>query len=129
MKKLTILLVIIFTFLFSTTSWGDWNYLIKSIKGMKFYYDKDRVRKNGKYLYFWMLVDVIKPIRGGLSSKSYFQLECSMLRFKNLNFQLYNKSMGEGEMIGNETPRDEWGYPPPDSVYETLFNKICEEHQ
>ena len=128
MKKITILLVIIFTFLFSTTSWGEWIYVTKTVSGDTFYYDKDRVRKSGKYLYFWMLVDVIKPIRGGLSSKSYFQLDCSMLRFKNLNFQLYNKSMGEGEMR-DVTPEDKWEYPLPDSVFESMYNKVCEEHQ
>ena len=65
MKKLTILLVIIFTFLFSTTSWGDWNYVVENLVGSKYYYDKDRVRKSGKYIYFWELVDYIKPMEGG----------------------------------------------------------------
>ena len=54
MKKITILLVIIFTFLFSTTSWGEWSYVTET-DGGKYYYDKDRVRKSGKFLYFWML--------------------------------------------------------------------------
>jgi len=61
MKKLTILLVIIFTFLFSTTSWGDWSYVAKNVSGDKYYYDKDRVRKSGKYIYFWELQDFLKP--------------------------------------------------------------------
>jgi len=55
MKKITLLLVIIFTFLFSTTSWGDWNFVVGDMNGNKSYYDKDRVRKSGKYLYFWEL--------------------------------------------------------------------------
>ena len=57
MKKIAILLVIIFTFLFSTTSWGDWEFVVKSVKGDEYYYDKDRVRKSGKHIYFWMLSD------------------------------------------------------------------------
>ena len=35
MKKITILLVIIFTFLFSNTSWGEWTYVVKNMKGSK----------------------------------------------------------------------------------------------
>jgi hypothetical protein len=62
MKKITLLLVIIFTFLFSTTSWGEWSYVTKNVDGVKYYYDKDRVRKSGKYLYFWELLDYIKPL-------------------------------------------------------------------
>ena len=90
MKKITILLVIIFTFLFSTTSWGDWNYVTESVDGDKFYYDKDRVRKSGKYLYFWELIDTIKPDKWGiLSSTKYVQLDCSIFRSKTLRFQVY----------------------------------------
>ena len=131
MKKITILLVIIFTFLFSTTSWGEWSLLTENVGG-KSYYDKDRVRKSGKSLYFWMLIDLIKPTKGVLSSTSYTQLDCSIFRFKTLKFQSYNKSMGRGIMTTDETPkgeRGEWKYPQPESMFEIIFNKICEEQQ
>ena len=61
MKKITILLVIIFTFLFSTTSWGEWSFVVENVNDDKVYYDKDRVKKSGKYLYFWELYEFIKP--------------------------------------------------------------------
>ena len=129
MKKLTILLVIIFSFLFSTTSWGEWELGSKSVVGNKFYYDKDRVRKSGKYIYFWTLIDFLKPIEGDLSLTSYIQLDCSILRYKDLKETIYKKSMGEGEITSDGTPPDEWKYPKPESTSEGLFNKICEEHQ
>ena len=130
MKKLTILLVIIFSFLFSTTSWGDWNYVVENKSGSKFYYDKDRVRKSGKFIYFWELQDYIKPSEmGDLSYTGYTELDCSIFRFKMLKVQFFNKSMGEGENIRDITPRDEWTYPHPESMMEIIFNKICEEHQ
>ena len=37
--------------------------------------------------------------------------------------------MGEGEILLEWTPKDEWGYPLPDSVSEFTYNKVCEEHQ
>ena len=130
MKKITILLVIIFTFLFSTTSWGEWSYVTEGVDDIKFYYDKDRVRKSGKYLYFWDLVGLLKPDKwGNLSITRYIQLDCSIFRFKILKILSYNKSMGEGEMINDFAPKDEWKYPPPNSVFEVMYNKICEEHQ
>ena len=53
MKKITILLVIIFTFLFTNTSWGEWSYVEEDVyNGNKFYYDKDRVRKMGSISIF-----------------------------------------------------------------------------
>ena len=130
MKKITLLLVIIFTFLFSTTSWGEWTYVTYNVEDDKYYYDKDRVRKSGKYLYFWDLIDYIKPTEYGyLSTTSYIQLDCSIFRFKMLKLQFYNKSMGEGKMTTDTTPSDEWRYPKPNTSGETLYNKICEEHQ
>ena len=130
MKKITILLVIIFSFLFSTTSWGDWNYVVENKSGSKFYYDKDRVRKSGKFIYFWELQDYIKPSEmGDLSYTGYTELDCSIFRFKTLKFQTYNKSMGEGEQTSEFTPKDEWEYPTPGTVIEGMVNKICKKYQ
>ena len=129
MKKITLLLVIIFTFLFSTTSWGEWSYVTDNVDGVRFYYDKDRVRKSGKYIYFWKLLDSPKPIEGDLSINEYTQLDCSIFRFKSLNLQFYKKQMGKGKKTGDFTPKDEWKYPKPNSVGESFYNKICEEHQ
>ena len=129
MKKITLLLVIIFTFLFSNTSWGEWTYVTKNVSGDEYYYDKDRVRKSGKYLYVWMLVDFVKPIFGDWSSSEYVQLDCSIFRFKDLRIQTYNKSMGEGKFTYVFTPKNEWRYPQPKSSGEVLYKEICKEHQ
>ena len=100
------------------------------VEGNKFYYDKDRIRKSGKYLYVWELIDYIKPNEeGNLSSTTYVELDCSILRFKSLKLQTYNKSMGEGEKTSDFTPSDEWTYPKPNSTFEYMYKKICEEHQ
>ena len=129
MKKITLLLVIIFTFLFSTTSWGEWSYVTKDVNGIKYYYDKDRVRKNGKYLYFWKLVDYyISNKWGNLSETSYIQLDCSIFRYKNLKNYFYKNYMGKGGFT-DFTPKDEWDYPKPNSVMEYMCNFVCEEHQ
>jgi len=129
MKKITILLVIIFSFLFSTTSWGEWNYVTVSESGTKFYYDKDRIRNNGKYIYFWKLDDYKIPFKGSLSMTKYVELDCSIFRYKRLYLIVYKNSMGEGEIISEFDPKDNWGYPKPKSIREIVYNKICEEYQ
>lgn len=109
---------------------GDWNFVLEDGVGRKYYYDKDRVRKSGKILYFWVLNDYIKPSkRGFLSVTKYVQLDCSIFRFKILKFQVYKKSMGEGKMTGEITPTDEWKYPPPNTIVEFVYKKVCEENQ
>ena len=129
MKKITLLLVIIFTFLFSNTSWGEWSFSSENVNETKFYYDKDRVRKSGKSIYFWMLHDHKKSTRGELSSIIYTELDCSIFRFKGLKYQSFDKSMGEGEIIVDMTPPDEWNYPKPNSTFEYMFKNICEKHE
>ena len=131
MKNITILLVLIFTFLFSTTCWGEWTFVSEGVSGGKYYYDKDKVRKNGKYIYFWDLQDLKKPNEGSrtLSSMVYVQLDCSVFRFKWLSFKSYIKSMGEGKTHEESTPPDKWMYPSPDSIREFMYNEICEKHQ
>ena len=96
--------------------------------GDKFYYDKDRVRKNRKYLYVWVLTDFLKPIQEYFSSIIYRELDCSIFGYKDLNETFYKKSMGEGESRTLENPPDKWSYPQPKSSSESLFNEICEEH-
>ena len=76
-KKITLLLVIIFTFLFSNSIWGDWSYVVESNIGQKYYYDKDRVRESEKYIYFWLLIDFETPNEPGILSKtSYIEVDC-----------------------------------------------------
>ena len=89
MKKITLLLVIIFTFLFSNTCWGEWSYVTET-DGGKYYYDKDRVRKSGKYLYFWCLKTFPNAHAGTLSFTTYVELDCSIFRYKMLKLQTYN---------------------------------------
>ena len=89
MKKITILLVIIFTFLFSTTSWGEWIFVTENVDGNKFYYDKDRVRKIGNYIYFLELGDIMKPKKGYSSSIRHIELDCSVFRYIVLKLRGY----------------------------------------
>jgi len=129
MKKITLLLVIIFTFLFTNTSWGEWTYVEEDVTS-KTYYDKDRVRKSGKCLYFWILYDFIKPTEYGDSSQTtYTELDCSIFRFKTLKLNLYSEYMGKGTPTFESNLPDKWSYPQPNSSVEILYNKICEKHQ
>ena len=108
----------------------NWEFVsIGTGTGDKLYYDKYRVIKNGKFLNFWELQDYIKPIGGYLSSIRYIELDCSFFQYKTLKLQGYKNSMGGGMEDFNITPPDEWNYPPPNSMIEIMYKKICEEHQ
>ena len=149
-KKIMLLLFIIISFIFSTTfifqffiyliedivpksqlqskSWGEWIYVLENQNGGKSYYDKDRLRKSGNYIYFWELLDFTeKNDTEGVTS--YIQLDCSVFRIKKLKSQYFTKPKGEGKIKGDFPQTDEWYYPPPKSIIGIFYNKVCEEHQ
>ena len=108
MKKITLLLGIIVTFLFSSASWGEWIFIVDDGEGDsysdeddggKYYYDKDRVRKSGKYLYYWELKSFPNHSGGTLSFTTYIELDCSIFRYKTLKLQTYNSHMGKGKQL------------------------------
>jgi hypothetical protein len=52
MKKLTLLTVLIFSLMFSSTSFADWTKVSSSGGGANtFYVDFERIRKHGGYVY------------------------------------------------------------------------------
>jgi len=106
----------------------EWTYVVETESGWKMNYDKDRIKKSGKFLHVWELTNYIKPFNGDLSHIAYLELDCSILRYKVLKFQSYDKSMGEGNIGHDVTPIDSWRYPQPNSGSEIMYNKICEEH-
>ena len=77
----------------------------------------------------FITVKLVIPNGESFSSSTYTELDCSIFRFKGLKYQSFDKSMGEGEIIVDTTPPDEWNYPKPNSTFEYMFKNICEKHQ
>jgi hypothetical protein len=124
MKKLIILSTIIFSVMVSSPSFADWTKVGKSVDGGTFYVDFERIRKHGGDVYWWELVDFMKPDKmGDLSVKNYRQGDCKLFRFKQLSFLGYKEQMGQGTqktyfLLG-------WRYPSPNSVNEIILQRVC----
>ena len=125
MKKLTLLTALIFTVMFSSTSFADWTKVGENVEGGIFYVDFERIRKHGGYVYWWELSDYSKPDKwGNLSEKLYVQGDCKMFRVKNLSYSFHKEPMGEGTG-DTENPSGKWGYPPPNSSIEIVLKSVC----
>ena len=124
MKTLLTIFTLVFTVMFSSTSFAGWTKVRENGK-TTFYVDFERIRKHGGYVYWWDLTDLLKPSPGGnLSGKIYKQGDCKLFRFKVLSFSSHKEPMGGG--TGNpHTPPDKWKYPPPNSVDEIILKKVC----
>jgi hypothetical protein len=73
MKTIILLLTtLIFSLtMFASTSFAEWTKVTKN-SGGTFYIDFDKIKKDGGYVYFWELSDLIKPNKDGkLSAKIY----------------------------------------------------------
>ena len=133
MRKLTLILttLIFFSVMFSpSTSFAEWTGVSESV-GATFYVDFERIRKHDGYVYWWDLVDFLKPNEfGTLSTKIYIQGDCKKFRYKYLSFSYYKEPMGGGVMTdGSGEPIEElkgWHYPPPDSPSGIILKSVCQ---
>ena len=123
MKKLLILL---FSLIISFNAYGDWTYQGDSVDGDTNYLDMDTIREHSGYVYFWTLIDYLKPTEyGDMSSKMYTQGDCGVYRIKYLSFTHSKQPMGKGGETNNP-PNPEWIYPPPGSGMDYDLSLVCD---
>ena len=127
MKKLLILLSVLFSLVFSPPSYSEWKEVSKSLSGTTFYVDYERIKKRGDYTFYWQLADYVKPSpNGSVSSKVYSKVDCNLFRYKFLSDWYYKKQMGQGEAHSSSTtPDEDWNYPHPDSSLEYILESVC----
>ena len=88
--------------------------------------DFERIRKHDGYVYYWTLVDYLKPDKDGdWSEKNYIQVDCKLFRFKILSGSFHKEPMGRGtpETVTPKNPQ--WEYPSPNSVHESHTESVC----
>ena len=123
MKKL---LVLLFSILISFNSYGEWTRIIGSADGEETWYiDIYTIKESGGYVYWWEMVDYLKPDKfGDMSDKSYGQVNCSSMSYQYLQMIFSKQSMGQGEG-STITPTSGWHFVPPDSVGGKMLDFVC----
>ena len=121
------LLTVLVLSLLPTPVFADWKKVGESVNGDTFYVDFERIRKHGGYVYWWYLIDRLKPTKTGkLSVKMYRQGDCKLFRFKVLSDSYYKEPMGGGTpYTSSNKPDKEWRDPPPNSSGEEILKRIC----
>lgn len=109
---------------------GEWKWTKVSTdggSGNTVYVDFDRIRKHDGYVYFWNMFDLVEPDPWGhFSTTIYNQGDCKLFRFKRLSWSFHKEPMGGGTGETDNRPDEEWTYPPPDPVDETVLKTVCE---
>ncbi len=124
MKTLLTIFTLVFTVMFSSTSFGGWTKVTEDVDGKTYYVDFEGIRKHGGYVYFWELVDQPQS-KHFLSIKVYKQGDCRLFGHKVLMWSFHHEPMGEGQGKVDKTPEKEWYYPPPDTVLEIILKSVC----
>jgi hypothetical protein len=124
MKKL---LVLLFSILISFKSYGELVKVGESVNGLTHYIDIVTIKEHGGYVYFWDMVNRLRPTETGmLSNKIYYQGECGINRYQNLSYIFYNQPMGKGAGDTYSPTNPEWEYPLPDSMGGTKLSYVCD---
>jgi len=126
MRKLTLLTTLIFTVMFSSTSFAGWT-KVTEVDGDTYYVDFERIRKHGGYVYWWELWDKLKPDeREILSYQSYKQGDCKLFRYKFLTITGHKGPMGRGTSESfNISTSNYWRDAHPNSVFEITQKHAC----
>ena len=127
MKKLILILSLIFTVTLSSPSYAEWTKVEKNLAGDTYYVDYERIKKIDGYVYFWQVTNFSKPKTGFLSSIIYHQVDCKLLRYKWLTFFGHREEMGGGDGVNLPIPKkhENWKYPPPDTISEVVTWSVC----
>ena len=125
MRRSVLAAVLLASLICSTTSHAEWKKVGTGAKGDTYYADT-KIRKRGGYIYFWTLIDLLKPLRGHLSAKTYYEADCEKFRFRRLQAIGFKQPKGNGLASINESYSDDpWQYPRPGSPAETTLEGAC----
>ena len=128
-KTLILLLTLIFSVMFSSTSFAEWKRVFTAEHGDTLYVDFESIKKYDGYIYFWYLSDFLKPlITGGdlLSVRSYWQGDCKKFRYKILSYSWHKEPIGGGEISSTHNLSDEeWISPSSDPVFDQILKSVC----
>ena len=127
MKTLLTISTLVFTLMFSSTSFADWTKVGETVDGDTLYVDFERIRKHDGLVYFWELLDYLKPDEYRTFSYTiYKQGDCKLFRFKELGGELYTKPMGKERNLNDQMVWwKDWQYPPPNSPDEIVLKSVC----
>ena len=126
MKILLTIFTLVFTLMLSTTSFAEWTSSVIGFEGDTLYVDVETIRKHDGYVYYWSLIDFLKPSpQGYLSSGRYHQVDCEIFRIKVLSYVFHQQPMGRDVGDSHSPKNPEWKYPPPGSMDEVLLQQVC----
>ena len=109
MRKLTLILSLVFTVTLSSPSYAKWTKVGESVSGDIYYVDFESITIHGGYFMFATLFDSVKPtIDGDLSGIVLLEGDCETFRVRNLTGLFKKEPMGGGNNRSETEKNPQW---------------------
>jgi hypothetical protein len=127
MKKLLLIFTLLFSVMFSSTSFAEWGVVDMHDNGTIFYIDFDTIKKDKNYVYFWEMANFPKPIinENDLSLIIYKKGNCKTFKFAIMEMKTFEEPMGLGVSTNHRAEPDVWHVPPLYSIQEITLTNAC----
>ena len=124
MKKL----ILILTFLFPVSSFAYWAEVASNDDGTTYYLDVETIKERNGLVYYWSLIDYLKPTStGALSVKSLQEVNCNIPRKeRELSASYYSSPMGKNTPLVTYNKERPWRYSQPNTILEFMIDQVCE---
>jgi len=115
-----------------TQSFDEWFWVSSNVIGNNYYLDIDTIKKQGRYVYYWELDDLSKPIitkSSGTriySAKKRVQVDCEKESTRITVAHYYLGNLGKGKFWGTDDTTRDWFYPPPRTTFYALMEFVCD---
>ena len=123
--KFTFLITLLFSVTSVSASSAKWERIFENATAT-LYLDFRRIEKKDHFVYFWSLVDYVKPTeQGHLSSAVYSKGDCKLFRVQRLSYTHYKAPMGRDGGQISKLKKREWRNPAPVSLLEVKLKSVC----
>ena len=130
MRKLTLILSLMFSVTLSSPSYAEWLKVGVTPDGDTYYVNLDKIEERDGFVFFTGLQDNLKPFIGHnyptvMSGAIYFQGDCGEFRLKPIRSSAYGKPMGQEHIETKDFPKSAWHQIPPKSLQGVMLRKVC----
>ena len=130
MKKLTLILSLIFTVTLSSPSYAEWEKVGGGLWGHYYVNLKSIQKLDGKDIknvyIFEHLTNYTDPSSGYLSTTYRSGAICTPPRGRfQIESRNYSKPWGQGSLISKDSRMGKWQYPVPTSISRIVLDMVC----
>jgi hypothetical protein len=107
---------------------AEWVFLSDQ-KVAKIYADLTNIRVEGEYIYWWRLLDFPNggPSVGMKSATILTQVDCNLMRERDVAYNEYRNPMGKGQPAMSQTLDPDWKFITPNSEPHKVLSSLCKK--